>query len=113
MSEEPDLTAEELEEARAEEEFISAPEDRVNNPLVPAGAGTIISSGDFTHDDFTGGGDVINNETNMKGEIVENPDEPKSIFDKPKAAAPAAVSILPALRKFLCRQPVARAAEKN
>ncbi|MBR6961322.1 hypothetical protein IKH79_00975 [Candidatus Saccharibacteria bacterium] len=90
MSEEPDLTAEELEEARAEEEFISAPEDRVNNPLVPAGAGTIISSGDFTHDDFTGGGDVINNETNMKGEIVENPDEPKSIFDKPKAAAPAA-----------------------
>jgi len=90
VSEDPEKTLAELEEARAEEEFISAPEDRVNNTLVPAGAGTVISSGDFAHDDFTGGEDLINNETNMKGEIVENQDEPKSIFDKPKAAAAAA-----------------------
>ena len=97
MSEDPDKTLEELEEARAEEEFIAAPEDRVNNPLVPTASGTMISSGDFAHGDFTGGSDLINNETNMKGEIVENPDEAKSIFDKPEAAAAPAEEGAPLL----------------
>ncbi|MBP5633540.1 hypothetical protein J6X13_01245 [Candidatus Saccharibacteria bacterium] len=97
MSEDPDKTLEELEEARAEEEFIAAPEDRVNNPLVPTASGTMISSGDFAHGDFTGGSDLINNETNMKGEIVENPDKAKSIFDKPEAAAAPAEEGAPLL----------------
>ena len=97
MSEDPDKTLEELEEARAEEEFIAAPEDRVNNPLVPTASGAMISSGDFAHGDFTGGSDLINNETNMKGEIVENPDEAKSIFDKPEAAAAPAEEGAPLL----------------
>lgn len=89
MSEDAERTLEEIEEARAEEEFISAPEDTVNNPLVPANAGGVaISSGNFAHDDFTGGSDMpINNETNIKEEIVGNSEG--SIFDKPKEAVPA------------------------
>ena len=87
MSDDPELTLDEIEEARAEEEFISEPEDTVNNPLVPsASGGMTISSGNIMHGDFTGGSDKpINNETNMKGEIVGN--QEGSIFDKPKATA--------------------------
>ena len=85
MSDDSELTLDEIEEARAEEEFISEPEDTVNNPLVPSAAGGMtISSGNIMHGDFTGGSDKpINNENNMKGEIVGN--QEGSIFDKPKA----------------------------
>ena len=113
MSEEPEPTLEEIEEARAEEEFISAPEDTVNNPLVPANAGGVsISSGNFMHEDFTGGSEKpINNEINIKEEIVEN-QEPKSIFDKPKAA-PAPAPATPVAQPTVADASVAGAAPKK
>ena len=115
MSEEPELTPEEIEEARAEEEFISAPEDTVNNPLVPANSGGVsISSGNFMHEDFTGGSEKpINNETNIKEEIVENQAQSKSIFDKTQAAPAPVASAAPAAQPTPAVAPVTGAAPKK